>query len=149
MRNSTLCFLIREGEICLAMKKRGFGEGKWNGVGGKVEEGESIENTALRELEEEVGVKSEARHLRKVGDISFFFLDNPEWDQKTHVYVVREWEGDPKESEEMAPKWYRHHKIPYDTMWIDDIYWLPKVLEGRKIKEEACYPNFLLRNCKF
>ena len=37
------------------MKKRGFGEGKWNGFGGKVEEGETILQAALRELKEECG----------------------------------------------------------------------------------------------
>jgi 8-oxo-dGTP pyrophosphatase MutT (NUDIX family) len=36
------------------MKKRGFGEGRWNGVGGKVEPGESIEAALIREAKEEV-----------------------------------------------------------------------------------------------
>jgi len=40
------------------MKKRGFGVGKWNGYGGKLEEGESIERCATRELEEECGIVS-------------------------------------------------------------------------------------------
>jgi 8-oxo-dGTP pyrophosphatase MutT (NUDIX family) len=45
MRDKTLLFLHKpdEQKILLAMKKRGFGEGKWNGVGGKREPGESIE----------------------------------------------------------------------------------------------------------
>jgi hypothetical protein len=41
MRNSTLLFLVKKNgeeitDICLAMKKRGFGSGRYNGVGGKV-----------------------------------------------------------------------------------------------------------------
>ncbi len=53
LRNSTLIFLVKRTdgnitEICLAMKKRGFGMGRWNGVGGKVEKGEAIEDAALR-----------------------------------------------------------------------------------------------------
>jgi hypothetical protein len=48
MRNATLLFLIKKSgdqisEICLAMKKRGFGVGRWNGAGGKVSQGETIE----------------------------------------------------------------------------------------------------------
>ncbi|CAN0403706.1 unnamed protein product, partial [Ectocarpus sp. 8 AP-2014] len=43
-------------EILLGMKKRGFGEGKWNGFGGKVESGESVEEAAKRELMEEAGL---------------------------------------------------------------------------------------------
>lgn len=34
---TTLCLLKRNDEILLAMKKRGFGTGKYNGVGGKIE----------------------------------------------------------------------------------------------------------------
>ncbi len=39
----TLCLIVDDGRILLGMKKRGFGAGRWNGFGGKVEEGESIE----------------------------------------------------------------------------------------------------------
>ena len=61
LRNSTLVFLIKKNngsitDICLAMKKRGFGKGRWNGVGGKVEAGETIEAAAMREAREEIGV---------------------------------------------------------------------------------------------
>jgi hypothetical protein len=32
LRRTTLCYVLRhEDEILLAMKKRGFGQGKWNG----------------------------------------------------------------------------------------------------------------------
>jgi len=140
MRNVTLCFLVRDGEICLAMKKRGFGKGKWNGVGGKQEEGELITTTALRELAEEIGVETEERHLMKVGDISFHFLDNKEFNQRMHIYFVTSWKGEPSESDEMKPAWYTHETIPYHDMWVDDPVWLPKVLAGKKVKG-ACYFN--------
>ena len=38
MKKTTLCFLLKNDEVLLAMKKRGFGVGKWNGVGGKLKE---------------------------------------------------------------------------------------------------------------
>lgn len=42
---TTLC-LIRKGDhILLGMKKRGFGEGRWNGFGGKVKDNESIDES--------------------------------------------------------------------------------------------------------
>ena len=44
----TLVFIRRQGEILLGYKKRGFGAGKWNGFGGKVEAGETIEEAAER-----------------------------------------------------------------------------------------------------
>ena len=54
----TLVLLINEAsqEILLGMKKRGFGVGKWNGFGGKVDPKESIYEGALRELKEEAGI---------------------------------------------------------------------------------------------
>ncbi|HAM37373.1 TPA: hypothetical protein DCP42_01480, partial [Patescibacteria group bacterium] len=56
LRQSTLCFLIRDDEILLAMKKRGFGKDRWNGVGGKPDGEETILETAIRETQEEIEV---------------------------------------------------------------------------------------------
>lgn len=54
MRNCTLVVLFNDkNQILLCMKKRGFGVGKWNGAGGKVDAGETILRAAVRELEEE------------------------------------------------------------------------------------------------
>lgn len=46
----TLAFIrdLERGELLLGLKKRGFGEGNWNGFGGKVELGETIEEGAIR-----------------------------------------------------------------------------------------------------
>jgi 8-oxo-dGTP pyrophosphatase MutT (NUDIX family) len=134
MKDVTLCLLVKEGSVCLAMKKRGFGEGKWNGVGGKVGEGETIEAAALREMREEIGVGAE--ELTKVALIDFYFEEEPSWDQRMHVFLIRSWEGEPTESEEMRPQWFAFDEIPYKEMWIDDEYWMPMVLEGKKLKAE-------------
>ena len=53
----TLCIIYQDRKILLGMKKRGFGVGKWNGFGGHVEEAESIEEAAKREVFEEAGLK--------------------------------------------------------------------------------------------
>ena len=132
LRQATLCFLIKEKEILLARKKRGFAEGKINGVGGKVDDGESVEETARRETFEEIGVK--VNSLKKVAVLDFYFTHNAGWNQQVIVFEVREWKGEPKESEEMEPFWFAFEDIPYGEMWGDDIHWLPRVLEGKKIK---------------
>lgn len=144
MTQATLCLLIkdnqREKELLLAMKKRGFGLGKWNGVGGKLdpEKGDAdIIETAIRETEEEIGVKAE--NLEKVAVLSFHFPYKKEWDQDVHVFLVRNWKGEPRESEEMLPKWFKMSKIPFNEMWDDDKFWLPKVLDGKKIKAEFIF----------
>ena len=45
-------------------------------------------------------------------------------------------DGEPTESEEMRPQWYKHHELPYETMWPDDIHWLPLALAGKRIEGE-------------
>jgi 8-oxo-dGTP diphosphatase/2-hydroxy-dATP diphosphatase len=137
LKQATLVFLIKKSgfetkEICLAMKKRGFGANRWNGVGGKVKVGETIEQSAIREAEEEISVK--IKDFYKVAELTFYFSENPDWNQTVYVYLAKSWEGEPIESEEMCPQWYQVDKIPYDDMWPDDIFWLPKVIQGSKLK---------------
>lgn len=129
----TLLILKRDGEILLAMKKRGFGEGKWNGVGGKIEVGESIEDALVRECQEEINVTPLS--WEKVAELDFVQdaeTDDP-WHMYVYAYLSEEWEGDPEESEEMLPKWFSIDDIPYGVMWDDDEFWLPQVLSGEKV----------------
>lgn len=139
LKKTTLCFLIRENQILLAMKKRGFGEGKWNGYGGKKKEGEKIRKAAKRETREEIGVK--IIKMEKKAILTFQFPNKPDWNQKCFVYQAMEWIGEPKESEEMKPEWFDFGKIPYENMWTDDKIWLPKVLEGKKIRAKFWFDD--------
>jgi 8-oxo-dGTP pyrophosphatase MutT (NUDIX family) len=134
MKYSTLCILHRNKEILLAMKKRGFGVGRWNGVGGKVGPDESIEDAVIRETEEEIGVRIEPGDLNKVAILHFNFINKPEWDQETHVYYISTWTGEPTESEEMKPQWYLETEIPFHSMWEDDPHWLPRIIKGEKVR---------------
>ncbi len=129
---TTLCLLKKDNQILLAMKKRGFGEGKYNGVGGKIEEGETPEEAMIRETEEEIMVTP--TQYEKVGVISFDeYYKGQKGNVIFHLYVASEWIGEPKETEEMCPKWFDITEIPYDNMFPDDKYWLPLILEGKKI----------------
>lgn len=127
----TLLFLLNDTEILLAMKKRGFGAGRYNGVGGKIETGETIEQALVRECQEEIGVTPE--QFDKVAVHDFRFPDGSS-DMMVHAFVCRQWEGEPVETEEMAPEWFPVNAIPYDQMWQDDIVWLPQVLDGKKLQ---------------
>ena len=135
MKQATLCFLVNQEEqkILLGMKKRRFGEGKYNGFGGKPNGDERIEETAVRELREEASVEVASESLFKVAELTFYFSQKPEWDQVVHVYLDYQWEGTPQESEEMRPEWFRFAEIPYSQMWQDDKYWLPLLLQGKQV----------------
>jgi 8-oxo-dGTP diphosphatase/2-hydroxy-dATP diphosphatase len=128
----TLCLIIRDDRILLGMKKRGFGAGRWNGFGGKVEEGESIEEGAKRETLEESGVT--IIEMEAVGIHEFEFAHDRGNILEVHVYRVTAWEGEPRETEEMRPQWFTTDAIPYDAMWPDDIHWIPVFLAGKKFR---------------
>ena len=140
LRQASLCILLKEGKILLALKKRRFGMGKWNGIGGKRKEDETIEQSAIRESQEETGIIITS--MRKVATMNFYFPQdsaNKDWNQQVIVFVVDKWDGEPAESEEMLPKWFNLSEIPYDEMWDDDKHWLPKVLEGKVIEADFLF----------
>lgn len=127
----TLCIIHDHPRVLLGMKKRGFGMGRWNGFGGKVEPGETIEKAAKRELFEEAGIK--VANIEKMGEIEFEFTGDPVMLQ-VHIFKAVNFEGEPFESEEMKPQWYNVDELPLDQMWPDDKHWLPLFLAGKKFR---------------
>jgi len=52
-----------------------------------------------------------------------------------HVFLTTKFAGDPSESDEMLPKWYRSDAIPFSLMWrADDRLWVPHVLTGKSVR---------------
>jgi len=128
----TLLFLRRDDEILLAMKKRGFGSNRYNGIGGKIDPGETIEQALIRECQEEIEVTP--LNYWKVAKHDFVQPEGGEpWRMIVHVYLCDEWEGEPTETEEMAPEWFKLSDIPYKNMWADDEFWVPQVLAEQKV----------------
>ena len=123
------------------MKKVRFGAGKYNGMGGGVEEGETPAEAAVREAKEEVGVDVRPEDALPRGAIRFSFEGKLDWDRFVSVFVSERWEGKPAESEEMAPEWFALDKIPYEKMWVDDTFWLPQVLAGKTINAAFHFSN--------
>lgn len=133
----TLCLVVKGEKILLGMKKRGFGAGRWNGFGGKVEGGESIEEAAKRETFEECGVV--ITEMEKVGIHEFEFAHDRGNILEVHVFRVSEWTGELIETEEMRPQWFTTDAIPYDEMWPDDIHWIPVFLTGKKFRTKFLF----------
>jgi len=134
----TLCLTLKENKILLGMKKRGFGEGRWNGFGGKLQEGETLIEGAKREMLEESGLVAEV--LEEVGSIEFDFLDNNKY-LDVHFFNVLKYSGEPVETEEMRPEWFDVNDIPFDKMWPDDNLWMPLYLEGKKFKGRILFKD--------
>lgn len=130
-RDYTLTLIVAGEQILLGRKKRGLGEGYWNGFGGKVEADETIASAAAREILEEVGLRVKARDLIPAGLLFFTFADSNVRPIRGTVFRAENFSGEPAESDEMAPQWFDISAIPYDRMWGDDVFWFPLMLEKR------------------
>lgn len=129
--NCTLVFLIEGDNILLAMKKRGHGKGKWNGAGGKIKLNETVEQAMVRECEEEFRVSP--LEFKPVAHLEFVNQGGADT-IVGDAFICTRWDGEPVETDEMAPHWFKISEIPYDEMWADDRYWLPQVLEGKFVR---------------
>ncbi len=127
---ATLVFVRRGDEVLLIHKKRGLGAGKINGPGGKIEAGETSLQAAVREVEEEL--KITPLDLEEMGELHFQFIDG----LAIHcvVYLAMGFSGTPEETDEAIPEWFQVDQIPYDQMWEDDQYWLPRMLGREKFR---------------
>jgi len=144
MKEVTLCLPLTQHQppaVLLGLKKRGFGQGKYVGFGGKIEAGETVEEATVRELEEETGLRTTIDALLPAGELIFLFPARPEWDHHVHVFVVRQWQGEAREAEEMRPEWFALDSIPYSQMWDDAAHWLPRVLAGKVVCDVFWYDD--------
>ena len=126
---STLVFILREDEVLLIDKKTGLGQGKVNGPGGKLERGETWLECARREVHEELLIAVDELHW--VGELRFLMSDCP--DILCHVFFAYDYTGVPTETREARPFWCPIAEVPFNRMWTDDRYWLPRALSGDRV----------------
>ena len=146
-KQTTLLYIIKNNQILLAEKKRGFGVGKINGVGGKIEPGESIEQAMIRETQEEIGVTPiNTQHL---ATITFQFSTGEITQETTSIFIANDYEGEIIETEEMRPTWYNLNELPYDKMFAADKIWLPEIIKGKKFNGVVIFdPDFNVLDTK-
>ena len=129
----TLLYVVNGNKVLLAEKKRGFGSGLYNGAGGKVDAGETVEQAMIRETQEEWGITPVK--YEQVALNSFEVMHKGERSLAVvHIFIATEYIGQPQETDEMKPVWFDTNEIPYDRMWASDPFWLPRVLKGEKVK---------------
>ncbi len=127
VERATLMFVIQDGRILLIHKKRGFGKGKINGPGGKIELGETPLECAIRETQEELCITPTG--IKDAGRLHFQFVDG--FSIHGYVFTATGFEGTPSETDEAIPLWFPLDDLPFDRMWEDDHTWFPHMLAGR------------------
>lgn len=126
---AVITYIFREDRVLLIHKKRGLGAGKVNAPGGHIEPGETADQAAVRESQEEVGITPIDPEER--GKLYFQFTDGLKMEGT--VFRADSHEGTETESDEADPFWVSIADIPYNDMWEDDLLWLPHMIKGKKI----------------
>ena len=133
LERATLVYLVRGESVLLIRKLRGHGAGKVNAPGGRVEAGESVEACAIREVAEEVGMRVNALALRAL----LRYHDPAQgFAMAGFAFVSSDFQGTPSRTGEADPFWCPIDAIPYDEMWENDRIWLPRVLQGERIRAD-------------
>jgi 8-oxo-dGTP diphosphatase len=144
-RERAVLLFLREGDkLLLIHKKRGLGTGKVNGPGGRVEAGETWEQAAVRETQEETGLTPQA--LEPGGEIWFQFTDG--YSLAVRVFLARGWSGVLTACDEADPFWQPARDLPWSTMWADDSLWLRPLLAGRWIQAHYVFDGEVMREAR-
>ena len=125
MKLATLCYVRRNGHTLMihrVKKANDMHAGKWNGLGGKFERGETPEECAIREVWEEAGLRVRNPNLR--GIITFPGFSNDE-DWYTFLFVIDEFQGVLIDSPEGDLKWIPNSQLFDLNLWEGDRIFIP------------------------
>ena len=118
MEETTLAYLRREGKTLFLYrnrKKDDVNAGKWIGVGGHIEPGETPEECVRREVAEETGFT--VLNARRRGVVRFI---SDSWEEVMHLFTVDSFSGEMRECAEGELKWIPDERIPLLEKWEGD-----------------------------
>jgi 8-oxo-dGTP diphosphatase len=142
MKLATLCYVRRDGRTLMihrVKKANDIHAGKWNGLGGKLNPGETPEECAVREIFEESGLRVSNPQLK--GLLTFpAFTDDEDW--YVFVFLVKDFEGELIESPEGNLCWVEDAELTNLNLWEGDpifLPWLekPGIFSGRFIYKDG------------
>lgn len=100
IRKAVRCFLIKDGKVVVIKYKTGTKVNYYDIPGGKIEDGEEIEQTAIREFFEETGMNITNPKLKGI-----MYVEYPDRKFLFNVFTVNEYEGHPENFDENISKW--------------------------------------------
>ncbi|MGN1319135.1 MAG: NUDIX hydrolase [Lachnospirales bacterium] len=116
---TTLCYIEKDNKYLMLYrnkKKNDINEGKWIGVGGHFEKGESPDDCLLREVYEETGLHLTSYKLR--GIITFIY--NKDFCEYMFLYTADKFKGEILPCNEGELKWIDKDKINDLSLWEGD-----------------------------
>lgn len=126
---TTLCYIERDGNYLMLYrnkKKQDLNEGKWVGVGGKFEKGETAEMCMKREVMEETGLTVTA--YRYCGVVRF--ISDTFDAEDMHLFTVSGFSGSISECDEGELAWMKKEEVYALPMWEGDRFFLDRIRDG-------------------
>ena len=145
MKITTLCYIKKDGKTLMLhriRKQNDIHEGKWNGLGGHIELGETPEECVIREVYEESGLK--LRSPRPRGILTFPMFDGIE-DEYTFLYTADEFEGVLTDSSEGVLEWVDDSVVSGLNLWEGDRLFLKWLEDGRLFSGKLTYKDGRLK----
>ncbi len=146
MKLATLCYLRKNGHTLMLhriKKKNDMHQGKWNGLGGKLEPGESPEACVIREVEEESGLR--IRNPRLHGVITFPAFDGFD-DWYVFLFTATEFDGELIDSREGVLRWVPNDEVLSLPLWEGDRIFIPWLDEPHCFSARFVYKNGILQS---
>lgn len=131
MKLATLCYVKKDGQTLMihrVKKVNDIHEGKWNGLGGKLEPGESPEQCVIREVAEEAGLHIQSPRYH--GLLVFAGFKGDDW--YVWVFTANRFAGELTDSSEGNLRWVADSAITSLPLWPSDHIFLPW-LTGERI----------------
>ena len=136
MRETTLCYIQRDGHYLMLhriKKSQDPNQGKWIGIGGGIEPGETSQQCLLREVWEETGLKLLRWKKRGIVD----FVSDLWPDERMHLYTADRFSGQLRDCDEGVLKWVPQEAVLDLSLWEGDRIFL------KLLRQEL--PEFHLR----
>jgi 8-oxo-dGTP diphosphatase len=138
---TTMCYIQHNNQTLLLhriKKENDINEGKWIGVGGKVEKGEDPFECIEREIKEETGI--EIKDLKLHGYVTFPSLYHGR-DEGMFVYSCQYFQGNIKECDEGVLQWIDNDKIKDLNIWEADYHFFDWLKDNKFHTAKITYKN--------
>ena len=142
--NTVLCYIEKDDYYLMLLRnkrKDDMNSGKWIGVGGHIENGETKDEALLREVKEETNLDLIDYKLRGV---IYFHDDN--YMEIMNLYTSKSFNGNLKECDEGTLKWVKKDEIMDLNLWEGDKSFLPLLIKNEPYFEmELFYEKGILK----